>query len=86
MAKEPWKVTYDILKVNKQPYTKLPDLISQHRENIPGELKRIAETLADRYDFYRVKATARSMNTGEEFRFIFESDDGTRDTWVTGRQ
>ena len=86
MATEAWKVTYEIVKVNRQPHQKSPDLIKEHRENIPGVLKRITEQLADKFDFYGVRATARSMNTGEEFVFTFEADDGTYDSWVVGRQ
>lgn len=86
MATEAWKVSYEIVKVNKQRHQKAPDLIKEHRQNIPRVLKRIAEQLADKFDFYGVRATARSMNTGEEFVFTFEADDGTRDDWVVGRQ
>jgi len=86
MAQEAWKVTYEIVKVNRQSHQKSPDLIKEHRQNIPGVLKRIAEQLADKFDFYGVRATAKSMNTGEEFQFTFEADDGTQKDWVVGRQ
>ena len=86
MAKEPWKVTYEIIKVNGKSYHKNPDLISEHRENIPGELKRVSEQLADKFDFAGVRSTARSLNTSEEFQFTYESDDGLRPDWVVGRQ
>ena len=50
MASEAWKVTYEIVKVNRQPHQKSPDLIKEHRQNIPGVLKRIAEQLADKFE------------------------------------
>lgn len=83
---EIWKVTYEIIKVNGQPYVKNPDLIKEHRENISGILKRSAEQLADKYDFAGVRCTAKSVDSGEEFQFTFESDDGLRSDWVVGRQ
>ena len=86
MAIERWKLTYTIQKVNGHPYIKDPDLIREHRENIPGVLQKSAEYLADKYDFATVQCVGRSMDTGEEFRFKFESDDGLRQDWVTGRQ
>ena len=86
MATEVWKVTYEIIKVNGKPYPKNPDLIREHRENMPGNLKRAAETLADKFDFAGVRATARSLDSGEEFQFTYEADDGLRSDWVVGRQ
>lgn len=86
MATDIWKVTYRILKVNKQPYTKLPDMIREHRENMTGVVQKAAEKLADRFDFGLVEVVAESMNTKEVFRFTHQSDDGFRADWQVGRQ
>ena len=86
MAEQRWNVTYRILKVNKMEHKKAPDMIREHAENIPRLIKNAAEKLADRFDFAVVEVVADSVDSPDKFRFIFESDDGTYDSWVVGRQ
>ncbi len=86
MAQERWKVSYRIMKVNKQEHIKAPDLIKEDRINMPKECQRAAEQLADWGDFLTVEVRAKSLDSSETFRYTFQSDDGTREDWVSGRQ
>ena len=86
MAEQRWNVTYRILKVNNRPHNKAPDMIREHAENIPRLIKNAAEKLADRFDFAVVEVVAKSVDSTDKFRFLFEADDGMRDDWVVGRQ
>ncbi len=61
-------------------------MIREHAENIPGQIKNAAEKLADRFDFAVVEVLAQSVDSPDNFRFLYESDDGLRDDWVVGRQ
>lgn len=86
MTLEIWKLTYKVLKVNGQAYDKRPEMIREHRENMPGLLKRAAEDLAEKYSFGLVEIVSKSTESGEEFKGMYEMDEGFRDEWVTGRQ
>ena len=86
MVIEIWKLTYKVLKVNGQLYVKRPEMIREHRENMTRLLKKAAEDLAEKYSFGLVEIAGKSTETGEEFKGMYEMDEGFRDEWVTGRQ
>ncbi len=81
-----WHLSFDVLKVNREPYEKRDEMVNAHREEITRLIKEGAENLADRFDFARVVVKARSTTTGETFNYTFASDDGYRDDWQVGRQ
>jgi len=86
MAQDIWNMSFVVYKVNGERYPKPMEQIRAFRENIPGMLKRGAEQLAERFDFAYVAITAKSVNTGEEFKFVHKTEEGFRDEWTVGRQ
>jgi hypothetical protein len=83
MAVEKWIVTYDVKKVNGDPYRKPKELIAEHAQNIPKAIQRAAEQLRERYDFGLVRATATSVEDSKRhFSFVAEAEAGFRDDWT----
>ena len=83
MSMEKWIITYDVRKVNGQPYKKRQELIESHAPGIPRIVQRAAETLQDRYDFGYVRATATSVeDSTRKFSFIAQAEAGLRDSWT----
>ena len=83
MSVEKWIVTYDVRKVNGDPYRKPKEMIAEHAQNIPRMIQRAAETLRERYDFGAVTATATSVeDANRHFSFIAEAEAGFRNDWT----
>ena len=86
MAKEIWRVLYDITKVNGEKYPKEPEMIRYHEENIVRTLKEGAEKLADRYDFAIVAVKAQSMNDPKKkYEYTHRAETGLNSDWIVGR-
>ena len=86
MAETIWRISYDIKKVNGEPYLRPVDTFRAFEEQIPKLLQKEAENMVDRFDFTYVKIVAKDVNSDATHEFTHMSDDGFRSDWQVGRQ
>ena len=81
-----WIITYEIKKIDGEPFYKAPVRAKLEEGNERLIIKKGAEEMKDRFDFGSVKITAENVNTGESFTYTCSADSGLQQEWVGGRQ